>query len=150
MSLKRCLSQRAEWDHIFKGFSWHTRSYGIERLQKQLLYCDPTRANCMEILSGVRYVFITEVLQLTLRTASLIILCLCTLRFVFQYTLEISLKGRGATTGIWLLIPCLLWFDVDGCRMIPNVALVGFTVKLPTGKTGLRKIFCLTWEPEQG
>lgn len=97
----------------------------------------------MEILSGVRYVFITDVLQLTLRTASLIILCLCTLRFVFQYTLEISLKGRGATTGIWLLIPCLLWFDVDGCRMILNVALVGFTVKLPTGKTGLRKTLCL-------
>lgn len=61
----------------------------------------------------------------------------------FKYTLEISLKGRGATTGIWLLIPCLLWFDVDGCRMILNIVLVGFTVKLQTGKTGLRKILNL-------
>lgn len=56
----------------------------------------------------------------------------------FQYTLEISLKWRRARTGIWLLIHCLLWFDVDGCRMILSIVLVGFTAKLQTGKTGLR------------
>lgn len=42
---------------------------GIGFSKNNFLYCDQARANHMEILSGVKYVFITDVLQLTLRTA---------------------------------------------------------------------------------
>lgn len=41
---------------------------GIGFSKNNFLYCDQALANHMEILSGVTYVFITDVLQLTLRT----------------------------------------------------------------------------------
>lgn len=84
--------QHGSKGHIFKGFRWHTRSYGNQLQQKQQLSID--------------------VLELTLRTA------ICSDHSLFVYivlgfrkTLEISLKRRRAPTGIWLLIPCLLCFD---------------------------------------
>lgn len=42
---------------------------GISFSKNNFLYCDQALANHMEILSGVKYVFITDDLQLTLRTA---------------------------------------------------------------------------------
>lgn len=113
----------------------------ILRLCSSPLYGDTIR---------VKYVFITDVLQLTLRTAiwfdhSLFMYIV----LHFEYTLEISLKWRSARTGIWLLIHCLLWFDVDSCWMILSVVLVGFTVKLQTRKTGLKETFYLIRKGER-
>lgn len=145
MSLECCLFQQAK-KKVSTNIAEGEGEDVIQHLGKQLLYCSLVWTSYIEILSGVKNGCSSINAQDSQSDHSLFMYIV----LHFKYTLEISLKRREATTDIWLFIPCLLWFDGDGCPMILNIVLVGFTVKLQAVKTGLRKVLNLIYEGEQG
>lgn len=137
-SPKHCLTQRPSttWHrgHIFRGLSWPARSYGNRFQQKQ-----PTTNFYSELmLEPVVWRSYQKQVCVHYRSASIRTAIwpdhslFMYIMLYFQYTLEISLNWRSAGTGIWLLIHCLLLFDVDTVEWY-SALILSFTVKLLTG-----------------
>lgn len=88
---------------------------GIGFSKNNFLYCDQARANHMEILSGVKYVFITDVLQLTLRTAWSFLVYVHYASFSIHLGNFIKLKKSNDRYSAFDPLFALVW-----CRQLSN------------------------------